>query len=69
MTPGKVWDAGGPDEIVGVLGEWFGEEDLIEAIELLDGDGFADLERVGYRPPRTDHLHLNQPGTRTPARG
>ena len=49
MTPGEIWDAGGPDEILGVLDEWFGEEDVIEAIELLDGDAFADCERVGYR--------------------
>jgi len=49
MTPGEVWEASGPDEIVGVLGEWFGEGDQIEAIELLDCDGFADRERVGYR--------------------
>ncbi|MEO8519445.1 MAG: hypothetical protein ABI438_09680 [Dermatophilaceae bacterium] len=48
MTPGDFWDAGGPDEIVGVLEEWFGD-DLIEGIELLDCDGFADRERVGYR--------------------
>ena len=49
MTPGDIWDAGGPDDIVGVLDAWFGEEVLIEAIELLDGDAFADRERVGYR--------------------
>ena len=49
MTPGDVWDAGGPDEVVGVLEEWFGEDDLIEAVEVLDCDGFADRERVGYR--------------------
>ena len=49
MTPGDIWDASGPDEIVGVLKEWFGEDYLIEAIELLDGDAFADRQRVGYR--------------------
>ena len=49
MTPGEIYDAGDPDEIVGVLEEWFGEGDLIEGIELLDGDSFADRERVGYR--------------------
>lgn len=49
MTPEDIWDASGPDEIVGVLKEWFGEQDRIEAIELLDGDAFADRERVGYR--------------------
>ena len=34
MTPGDVWDAGGPDEVVGVLEEWFGDDDLIEAVEI-----------------------------------
>ncbi len=56
MTPGEIYDAGGPDEIVGVLEEWFGEGDLIEGIELLDGDSFADRERVGYR------LRVTRPG-------
>ncbi len=56
MTPGDVWDAGGPDEVVGVLEEWFGEDDLIEAVEVLDCDGFADRERVGYR------LRVARPG-------
>ena len=49
MTPGDFWDASSADEIVGVLEEWFGEDDLIEEIELLDCDGFADIQRVGYR--------------------
>ncbi|MEO6143474.1 MAG: hypothetical protein ABIP19_05790 [Dermatophilaceae bacterium] len=49
MTPGEIYDAGGPDEIVGVLEEWFGDGDLIEGIELLESDSFADRERVGYR--------------------
>ena len=49
MTPGEIWHASCPDEIVGVLEEWFGEDDLIKAVELLDCDGFADRKRVGYR--------------------
>ena len=49
MTPGEIWDASCPDEVVGVLDEWFGDDDLIQAIELLDCDGFADRQRVGYR--------------------
>jgi len=48
-TVQEVWDAGGPDDVVGVLEEWFSEDDLIETIELLDCDGFADRQRVGYR--------------------
>jgi len=69
MTPGEIWDAGGPDEIVGVLDEWFGEDDLIEAIELLDGDAFADRERVSRRPSRTDYLRLDLPGAPALASG
>ena len=49
MTPGDIWDASGPDDIVGVLNDLFGDEDLIEAIELLECDEFADRQRVGYR--------------------
>ncbi len=49
MTPADIWDASGPDEVVGVLEEWFGNDELAEAIEVLGGDHFADLERVGYR--------------------
>ncbi|HZW44241.1 MAG TPA: hypothetical protein VFF32_07615 [Dermatophilaceae bacterium] len=60
MTPGEFWHASCPDEIVGVLDEWFGEDDLIEAVELLDCDGFADRKRVGYRlrVKRPDGQHL-----------
>jgi hypothetical protein len=32
-----------------LLEEWFEEDDEIEAVELLEGDAFADRERVGYR--------------------
>ncbi|MEP7034011.1 MAG: hypothetical protein ABI934_00400 [Actinomycetota bacterium] len=49
MTPGEIWDASSPDEVVGVLDDWFGDGDLIQAIEQMECDGFADRRRVGYR--------------------
>jgi hypothetical protein len=50
LTPRRVWEAGEPDAVIsGVLRHWFEESDEIERIEHLDGDAFADRERVGYR--------------------
>lgn len=49
MTPRHVWEADGPGAIVDVLGEWFGESDVIEGIDQLQSDSFADVQRVGYR--------------------
>ncbi|TAL19115.1 MAG: hypothetical protein EPN99_10605 [Frankiales bacterium] len=49
MTPGRVWDAAGPEDVLGALRVWFGEDDRIEALEALETDAFADRERVGYR--------------------
>lgn len=49
MTPNRIWEAGDPEEVVGVLKVWFDENDTIEGIDALDGDTFADRERVGYR--------------------
>ena len=56
LTPGRSGMRACPDEIVGILEEWFGEDDLIEAVEVLDCDGFADRQRVGYR------LRVTRPG-------
>ena len=49
MTPGRVWEADGPDDVLAVLGTWFDVGDVIEGVELVETDGFADRERVGYR--------------------
>ena len=50
LTPRRVWEAREPDAVIsGVLCHWFEESDEIEGIEHLDGDAFADRERVGYR--------------------
>jgi hypothetical protein len=49
MTPGRVWEADTPEDVVGVLRTWFDDGDIIEAVENIETDSFADRERVGYR--------------------
>lgn len=60
MTPNRIWEASGPDDVVGALGVWFGDTDEITSLEALDVDSFADRERVGYRlrvrNPDGEHL-------------
>lgn len=49
MTPRKVWEADGPGDVVAMLRQWFDDGDVIEGVEALETDLFADRERVGYR--------------------
>jgi len=49
MTPNRVWECADPDGVIDVLGVWFEDRDVIEAIDMLETDGFADRQRVGYR--------------------
>ena len=49
MTPGRSWEASGPDAVVEVLRRWFEDSDEIRSLDHLETDGFADRERVGYR--------------------
>jgi hypothetical protein len=49
MTPGKVWEAAGPEDVLFALGQWFEDSDVIEDLEQIDTDSFADRARVGYR--------------------
>jgi hypothetical protein len=60
MTPGRVWEADGPDDVLAAFGTWFDDGDVIEAVESMQVDGFADRERVGYRlrVRNADGLHL-----------
>ena len=60
MTPGRVWDADRPEDVLATLGTWFDDDDVIEKIESLESDRFADRERVGYRlrVRNADGLHL-----------
>ncbi len=60
MTPGRIWEADSPDDVVNALGHWFEDTDVIEEVEVLETDAFADRERVGYRfrVRNGDGLHL-----------
>jgi hypothetical protein len=50
LTPGRSWEADDREAVLAILlGQWFEEDDEIQEIELLEGDAFADRERVGYR--------------------
>ena len=50
LTPSRTWEASDRDELLSVLfQDWFEDDDQIEAVEWMDGDAFADRERVGYR--------------------
>ena len=51
LTPGRTWEATGPDEVLEVvLGSWFEDSDTIErVVEVADGDDVADTAHVSYR--------------------
>ena len=49
MTPGRIWEAAAPGEVIDALNVWFDDGDVIEGIDLLETDAFADRQRVGYR--------------------
>jgi hypothetical protein len=50
LTPNRFWEASDPDSVLSVLfTNWFEDTDEIEGVEELDGNSFADRERVGYR--------------------
>jgi hypothetical protein len=49
MTPGRIWEAETPAEVVDALNVWFDDGDVIEGVDLLETDAFSDRERVGYR--------------------
>jgi hypothetical protein len=60
MTPGRVWEADGPDDVLAAIGTWYDDDDHIEGVEWFESDAFADRERVGYRlrVRNKDGLHL-----------
>jgi hypothetical protein len=49
MTPGRVWEAETPSDVLTALATWFDDGDRIERVEMLESDSFADRQRVGYR--------------------
>jgi hypothetical protein len=60
MTPKRIWEADGPDDILSAVAFWFDEGDEIEAVEAIETDRFADRQRVGYRlrVRNTEGVHL-----------
>jgi hypothetical protein len=60
MTPNRVWEAEDADGVVEAISCWFGDEDVIESVETVAVDEFADRQRVGYRfrVRRADGDHL-----------
>jgi SnoaL-like domain len=50
MTPGRFWEATGPDQVVEqVLKQWFEDQDQIDTLVELEVGGFGDRDRVGWR--------------------
>ncbi|HWL36125.1 MAG TPA: hypothetical protein VNQ77_08010 [Frankiaceae bacterium] len=49
LTPGRGWEATGPDGVVETLRVWFDDGDVIEELLAVETDAFADRERAGYR--------------------
>lgn len=49
MTPGRLWEAERPADVIAALRLWFEDDDVIEGIDDIESDRFADRERVGYR--------------------
>ena len=60
MTPGRIWEADGPEDVLATIGTWFDDGDVIESIEGIDTGSFADRQRAGYRLRirNVDGLHL-----------
>ncbi|WP_210504408.1 hypothetical protein [Nocardioides xinjiangensis] len=51
LTPGRLWEGTGPDDVVEtVLGSWFEESDTIErVVEVAERSDVADTSHVSYR--------------------
>lgn len=62
MTPGRVWEAATPAELIDdvIFGHWFEPSDHIESLDAIETGEVADRERVGYRfhIRNPDGLHL-----------
>ena len=50
LTPGRLWEGTGPDEVVdAVFGHWFEESDRIVGDDIIEGEVVGDTARVSYR--------------------
>jgi hypothetical protein len=61
MTPGRFWEASGPDQVIElVLKQWFEDQDRIDGLVELHTGRVGDRERVAWRfaVPTPDGPHL-----------
>jgi hypothetical protein len=51
LTPGRLWEGSGPDDVVQVVfGSWFEESDRVDrVVHVTDGEQVADTALVSYR--------------------
>lgn len=51
LTPGRLWEAGTPDEVLDVVfGSWFEEHDHIDALAGVEtGEPVGDTQRTSFR--------------------
>lgn len=50
LTPRRMWEAHSPEEVLEVLGTWFGEQDRIDALlEVSSEEPVEDTDHVAYR--------------------
>jgi hypothetical protein len=50
LTPNRFWEAHDRDAVLGILfGIWFGPQDELQELVLLNSDAFADREQVRFR--------------------
>lgn len=58
LTPGRIWEGTGPDDVLEVvLGSWFEESDTVErVVDVSERDDVVDTSHVSYR------FELTNPG-------
>ncbi|MEI7779706.1 MAG: hypothetical protein WCJ42_09785 [Actinomycetes bacterium] len=49
MTPGKVWEAEGAEDVLVAICVWFDDNDVIENVEEISTHTFADRQHCSYR--------------------
>jgi hypothetical protein len=49
LTPKRLWEAGDPATVEGILKRWIEPDEHVEELISVETDTIADRERVGYR--------------------
>ncbi|HVD56060.1 MAG TPA: hypothetical protein VNC17_04400, partial [Thermoleophilaceae bacterium] len=49
LTPNRLWEAGDPTAVEGILKRWIEPDEHVEELISVETDTIADRERVGYR--------------------